>query len=86
MLEHIRTYERRRRFWSLVDVGGPEECWQWRGTVDQDGQAWFGRWPADQHAYQLARGPLPGGAHVSHSCGDSSCMNPQHMEKDAAGA
>jgi hypothetical protein len=84
MLDRIRIYERGRRFWRLVDVGGRDECWHWRGPVDRDGRTWFGRLPADQHAYELMRGPLPFGARLRHCCGDGRCVNPDHMERLAA--
>ena len=85
MLDRMRTYERGRRFWRLVDVGGRDDCWAWRGPLDPDGRAWFGRRPADLHAYELARGPLPTGAQLRHRCGDGRCVNPDHMERLAGG-
>jgi hypothetical protein len=81
MLDGIRTYERQRRFWRLVDVRGRDECWPWLGHVDRDGQGWFRGSRADAIAYQRARGPLPAGARLEHGCGDRRCMNPEHMER-----
>jgi hypothetical protein len=85
MLDRIRIYERRRRFWRLVEVRGREECWRWHGPVDSDGRVWYGRRRADSHAYELVRGPLPIGALLRHRCGDALCVNPDHMERLSAG-
>jgi hypothetical protein len=81
MLDRIRIYERGRRFWRHVDVRGRDDCWPWHGQVGPDGRMWFGRQPADLHAYELARGPLPTGTRLRHSCGDGRCVNPHHMER-----
>jgi hypothetical protein len=85
MLERIRSYERQRRFWRLVDVAGRDECWHWRGPVDGAGQPRYGRRAAALHAYQLARGPLPARATLSRTCGTRLCVNPDHAERRPAG-
>ena len=78
--ELIRRYERRRCFWHRVRVGPPQECWPWLGRTDRDGSAVFGGRRADEHAYRLARGPLPIGTSVVHRCGHAWCVNPHHLD------
>jgi hypothetical protein len=80
LLQSIRRYERRRRFWRLVQVGGPDDCWPWLGTVDADGFGLFEGMRADTMAYRIARGrPAGAGRAVIHRCGDTRCVNPEHM-------
>ena len=67
-------------FWHDVRVGAPEECWPWLGRIDRKGVAVFGGGRADEHAYRLARGPLPRGTAVEHRCGHAWCVNPHHLE------
>jgi hypothetical protein len=74
LLERIWNYERQRRFWRLVDVRGRDECWAWRGESLYRGR------PAEVHAYELMRGPLPAGSQLRRRCPDVRCVNPDHME------
>jgi hypothetical protein len=84
VLDRIRSYERKRRFWRLVDVRGRAECWPWTGPVDPDGSARYGRAPAASQAYELMRGSLPAGATLKRTCGNRRCVNPEHLERDSA--
>jgi hypothetical protein len=69
LVELLRRFERGRRFWREVDVGGREDCWLHpRGAH------------ADVRAYELVRGPLPAGARLVHRCGNPRCVNPDHMD------
>jgi hypothetical protein len=76
----IRRYERGRRFWRNVDVRGRQDCWPWRGNYEAPAGG------ADIRAWELARGPLPSGASLAHSCGHAGCVNPEHMRVVAPGA
>jgi len=68
-----------RRFWKHVDVGGPDECWTWHGPTGRDGTPEFDGRRACVHAYELARGPVEDSARLRHSCGNPSCVNPDHL-------
>lgn len=80
------------RFWSKVDRGEPEECWLWRGThrtpnpcglvygdfgVSDEDRSLNLR--AHRFAYTLAKGEIPDGMLVMHSCDEPLCVNPAHL-------
>ena len=73
-------YARNRRFWKHVRVEGPRDCWPWLGRVGPDGSANYQGLPAYVRAFELARGPVPAGAHVERRCADPRCDNPEHLE------
>jgi hypothetical protein len=75
----LRRFERGRRFWRHVRVGGPDDCWLWEGDVDAEGRAWFGGVPAEARAYELALGPPPAAVAIEHRCGEPLCVNPEHL-------
>ena len=79
VLKLIGTYERRRRFWRNVAVGGRLDCWPWDGETGADGRGRFRMAPADVRAYELVNGRLPPGARLEHLCGTAGCVNPGHM-------
>jgi hypothetical protein len=86
------------RFWAKVDTsGGPSACWPWAACVHKFGHGQFrlhGRVvKAHRVAYTLARGPIPTGLDIDHTChnidptcaGGASCRhrrccNPAHLE------
>lgn len=73
------------RFWRLVKVGSPDECWPWQGTSVPRG---YGQFTIDRFnknryshrvAYQLTVGPIPDGLFILHKCDNPPCCNPAHL-------
>jgi hypothetical protein len=72
------------RFWSKVDVGNQDECWEWSGCrVRGYGQFHIGnrkRVRAHRFAYELLVGEIPEGLVLDHLCRNTACCNPAHLE------
>lgn len=69
------------RFWARVQRG--DGCWLWTGARNEFG---YGRvsirsrvYKAHRVAWYLARGPVPDGIDVLHSCDNPPCCNPAHL-------
>jgi hypothetical protein len=71
------------RFWRKVDVGGPEECWPWTGTLFRGGHGCFKVGRANRPAHRVAAelaGLTIEGLVVHHTCEVKHCVNPGHFE------
>lgn len=73
------------RFWSKVNKGSPEDCWEWVGGARN--VAGYGVFSIDKAmrqahrvAYELTVGPIPDGLTIDHRCPTKHCVNPAHME------
>jgi hypothetical protein len=71
------------RFWLKVNMsGGPDACWPWLGSCNDDG---YGRFGFDgrvgrAHVFAFTREhELPHGMIVCHSCDNPPCCNPGHL-------
>lgn len=62
---------------------GEDECWNWRAGVRTDGYGQFTmsgkHWAAHRLAYTLARGDVPYGIQVLHTCDNNRCCRPDHL-------
>lgn len=72
------------RFWSKVDVKGPDDCWLWTagksGGYGVFGIGFATGYTAHRVAYRRCVGPIPRGQIVRHKCDVRSCVNPNHLE------
>lgn len=74
-------------FWSKVNVGWTDECWEWLGARNE--KTGYGQWTtglkrvstnlAHRAAYILTKGN-PGDMQIDHLCHNKMCCNPQHLE------
>lgn len=80
------------RFWHKVQKGPADACWPWQASYTK--ATGYGRFKpsegsplrenddtqyAHRAAFLLARGPIPDGLHVLHSCDNPICCNPAHL-------
>ena len=80
-VHRVRMKSPESRFWSKVTMG--PDCWLWRGKC---GTKHFGRITIDRReirvhrfAYELFHGPIPVGQHVTQTCGNWRCVQPDHL-------
>lgn len=68
-------------FWKKAKKGAG--CWAWAGPIDGDhGRFSFKhrRYCAHRVAWELTHGPLAPNKNLRHTCGNRSCVNPDHLE------
>lgn len=80
------------KFWSKVDVKGPDDCWLWKGPLHPCGDAqwyWKGRLTLVHHvAFEIETGydmqtrkrvAGAGAIVLRHTCDNPPCCNPRHL-------
>ena len=71
------------RFWSKVDIKGPEDCWLWTRAVGADGYGVCGFegkiLRAHRLAFKLTKNINLEKFHVLHKCDNRICCNPNHL-------
>lgn len=84
-----------RKFWSLVEIGRMDDCWNWLGNLAGAGfvkgvgyppERGYGQLPwkkvkhsAHRLAWELTFGDIPDGLWVLHECDNCRCCNPNHL-------
>lgn len=72
------------RFWSKVQKGGPDQCWEWLASRKPSRYGQFtlpGNKLVRAHrmAWVLTHGEIAGGLCVLHRCDNPPCCNPGHL-------
>lgn len=73
------------RFWSKVDIGNPEECWEYTEALHPSGYGSY--WNPDikdnvrshVYAFEDAHRKLEDDEEIRHKCDNRSCCNPHHL-------
>jgi hypothetical protein len=72
------------RFWTMVDIRGANDCWEWKGVMGKTRYGAFGykkgrHIPASRFALYTKIGELPSDILACHTCDNPPCCNPAHL-------
>ena len=74
----------RSRWFVLAGCGEKNDCWLWRGCINENGYGSLNfhhsNILAHRIAYELFIGPIPPGLVIDHLCRNKGCVNPLHLE------
>jgi hypothetical protein len=78
------TIDPMERFFRKVEVQEDTGCWYWRGSKNKAGYGSFletdHRMTAHRWIYLRLAGDIPPNYQLDHLCGNTSCVNPGHVE------
>ncbi len=63
-----------------IHVNSESGCWDWGGTVREDGYGKYHKTYSHRLVYVALIGPIPDGLELDHLCRNRRCCNPLHLE------
>jgi hypothetical protein len=81
IIEEIRKHGKEKPIEYIADENG---CWNCIShKLDKDGYPKVVRgnrhWQMNRYIYTLAKGDIPKGMYILHSCDNPNCINPDHL-------
>ncbi len=77
------TKKDKARFWSKVNKGSPDECWEWNAGRDKGGYGVFwirGKcFLSHRISWSLKNGQISPEKLILHECDNPPCENPSHL-------
>jgi hypothetical protein len=69
------------RFWTKVEIKGPNACWPWKASRDPKGygQFWHGKKLLRAHKVAFRWKHEPEALVIRHKCDNPPCCNPDHL-------
>ncbi len=68
------------KFQGLYIIDPVTGCWNWQGYRTHDGYGMYNGTYVHRVFYTTAKGEIPEGYQVDHTCKNTSCVNPDHLE------
>lgn len=73
------------RYKCLVEIGKPDDCWNWLGSVSKTTgygkKQWMNdTWLAHRWVWTMLFGTIGRGLTIDHLCSNRRCVNPHHLE------
>lgn len=67
-------------FWQKVEkTGNSRGCWAWKGHNGRGGEPKYHFQEAIRVAFALFYGPIAPDLPIYHGCGNTNCVNPEHL-------
>lgn len=73
------------RLWSKIQIGNPENCWEWSGARQERGHGVIKitgekkNMLVHRAVFEEIHGPIPDGVLICHTCDNPPCCNPNHL-------